>query len=163
MEPSSLRVKIEARSKRNPSTCICFHPKVQAVDDHFADVTVRAVQGVSCPGVVAIVDAIGLEQIVGIIINAPVAVRGSLLISFRRMVINGVEDHLNLRRVHGLDHPPEFIDHLFRGLGNRIFVMGREEIQRHISPVTAFLGILLEHREQLYRRNSELLQVRDLL
>ena len=62
-----------------------------------------------------------------------------------------------------LTMPRNSLTHPFRGLGNRIFVMGREEIQRHISPVTAFLGILLEHREQLDRRNSELLQVRDLL
>src|SRR5208283_3527364 len=122
-----------------------------------ADVTVGAVQSVSCTGVVAIVDSVGLQEVIGVIINPAVTVGGAMLVPFSRVVINSVENHLNLSRVHGLDHATEFVDRPFRGLGNRIFVMRREQTQRHISPVTAFLGILLEYREQLDRRNSELL------
>ena len=59
-------------------------------------------------------------------------------------------------------HLLEFKPQLFGMLSARILGMRREEIQRHIAPVVAFLRVALKNRHQLDNRHSEFLEIRDL-
>jgi hypothetical protein len=157
IDPSMFRLKTDARSNRKPSTCI---------EDHLAHVTVGAVQRVAGSGVVfvGVIGPVG-DQIIGAVVDSFEAVKGALLVAFRRVVIDHVQNDLDTGPVKGLDHGAELVVLLAHagGLGRGVSAVRREKAERHIAPVVAFLEVELEHGHQLHHRHSQLFQVWNLL
>jgi hypothetical protein len=84
------------------------------------------------------------------------------------VVEHDIDDDLDARPVQRLDHVAELIHRAERVLARAVCLMRGEERDRRIAPVVdlsrrAILRIELEHRQQLDRRDAQLLKVRDLL
>jgi hypothetical protein len=114
---------------------------------------------VAAPGIVDVVSPVRREQVIAAVVHAAVTVRRPGFVPFGGVVVDHVEPHFDARRVECLYHRPEF----FEGLAVRVRLMGREEVQRHVAPVVALLRIELVDREQLDDRDTELLEVGNLL
>ena len=85
------------------------HPVTKAVQDHSAYHRVIRIQGVSRPGEVCVAGAVLAQQIVGGIIQAAEALRGTIVPSLRRVIENHVEYDFDAGPVQRFDHIPKFI------------------------------------------------------
>ena len=84
------------------------------------------------------------------------------MVAFGGVVVDHVQNHLDAGIMQGVDHLTELAP-LRAVVGVcRICVVGREEIQRHVTPVVAFVRVELKHGHQLHRSDAEFGQVRDL-
>ena len=82
------------------------------------------------------------------------------------VVVDHVEDHLEARAVQRLDHRLELVDLLAAVPGRAVAVVRREEADRVVAPVVRHAGARdvrlrgeLVHRQQLDRRDAEVLEV----
>ena len=87
-----------------------LHPVPEAVDDHPADDGVARVERVPGAGVVRVPRAASVEDVVRLVIQSPEAERRPEVITFRGVVEDDVENHLDPRPVQGLDHVAELVD-----------------------------------------------------
>ena len=126
-----------------------LHPVAKAVHEELERARVRQVQRVAAAGVVAVRAAIvRLEAIVGGIVDAPEAERGSAVVTLRGVVIDHVENDLDARVVQALDHGLELGDLLAAGAGRGEAGVRREEADRVVAPVVGEAAIdetLLRH------------------
>ncbi len=76
------------------------------------------------------------------------------------MVDHDVEPHLDVVVVRGGDQIGEFLGGMVTG---RVLTMDRTEHERHVSPVVAFVGVVLMHREQFEHRHPEVGEARKLV
>jgi hypothetical protein len=143
-------------------------PVAQAVEDQPAHHRVIRVQRIAGPRVVRIAGTIGREEIVGVVVEPAKRQRGAAVVAFRRMVVDDVQDDLDARAVQRLDHVPELVDRRER-IGTRAVPrVRREERDRRIAPMVdetrrAVPRVELEDRQQLDRRDAEILQIGNLL
>jgi hypothetical protein len=87
-------------------------PKNEAIDDHLSYVAIRTIQHIAPTRIVSIVMPIGLDQVVGCVVDPPETEGWSGFISLRCLVVDPVYDDFNPSRMKGLNHHPE--------LGNNI-------------------------------------------
>ena len=165
--PSSSRERIEARSNRNPSTCISRHPVTQAVLDHPAHDRLIGIQRVAAAGVVGVTGLVLLEDVIDVVRQTAIAQRRPGLPAFRRVIEHDVEDDFEARAVKRLDHVPKFVEGRERVLLRAVRLMWREERNGGIAPVVrlarrAILRVELEHRQQLHRGDAQILEVGNL-
>src|SRR6185437_13364800 len=139
------------------------YPKLQAIHDHLAHITIRAIQCIACSSIVAIATPVGLQQIVGAVINPLETINRARLTSFSSMVVDNVEDHLDIGYMKRFDHISKFAQDFFGDNTARIAMMKSKEAQRHVAPVTAFLWILLSHRHKFHSGNAKFLQIGNFL
>jgi len=101
--------------------------------------------GVDCvatPRVVEIVAPIGLEHVIGDILEPPEADGGATLVPLAGMAIDHIDDHLDTGAVQGLDHVAEFVHDpsgVARCVGSRCGVapVWRKIAERRVPPVVA--------------------------
>ena len=109
------------------------------------------------------------EDVVGTVLEAAIAERGAVFVAFRRVVEDHIEDDLDARRVHGLDHRAEVIDRGERRVRGGIAAKGREEGNRRIAPVIRFgaeglvLRIELLDGQEFDCCDAQILQIGDFL
>ena len=142
-------------------------PVVQRIDDEPAHHVVVGVHGVAATGVVDVA-AVGCEGVVDVVGETAVAEGGALVVPLGGMVVDHVEDHLDPGLVQRLHHVPELVQRAERFLVGAEGGMGGEEGDGAVSPVVAkteggVVRVELENRQQLHRRDPEVLQVRDLV
>ncbi len=138
-------------------------PEPHAVHHHLPDGHVRGVHDVAGPGVVSVSAPIVQEQVVRGVVDAAIRIRRADLVPLHGVVVDHVDDDLDAGRVQR----PHQVLHLgyrpFRRAGCGVLRVRREEVQRHVPPVAALLGIALEHRHQFDHRDAEVREVRDLV
>ena len=139
-------------------------PVARAVHDHLADAGVGAPQRVAGSGVVRVrVSGLAGHQVVGAVVDPLVAVDRPVLVSFRRVVVDHVEDDLDVRGVKRLDHGAELVV-LFALFGPAaVAVVGGEKVQRHVTPTASLLGVALEDGHEFHRGDAQFFQVGNLL
>jgi hypothetical protein len=89
------------------------------------------------------------------------------VIAFRGVIEHDIENHLDAGAMERLDHVAEFVSGAEWIAPGTVGVMGREERHRRVAPIVdestrTVLHIELEHRQKLYGRDTQTLQVRDL-
>src|ERR1700743_3014361 len=87
-----------------------LHPVVQAVDDHPADDGMIHVQSVSRAAIIGLPSTGLLQNIVGAVFQPAKTQSGSVVIIFRGVVENDVEDDFDTSSVQSLHHVAKF-DH----------------------------------------------------
>ena len=126
------------------------------------------VERVAAAGVVGVARPVRFEDVVGAVVQAAEAQRRPALVAFGGVIEHDVENDLDARPVQRLDHVAELVDRAERILARAVGLVRREERDRRVAPVVdlsrrAVLGVELEHRQQLDRRDAELLKIRNLL
>ena len=157
--PSEAREKIEARSKRKPSTPIVRAQKRRLSSTSDARAGVAGAEGVAATGVVEVVPPVRREQVVAAVVDAAVSCRSA---RSRRLRSCGCRPRRATPRCRRRETPAPSSGIPRRPRRARRLVR-REEVQRHVAPVVAFLRIELVHREQLDDGDAELLEVGNLL
>ena len=143
-------------------------PVPQAVEDQPAHHRVVRVQRVAGAGVVRVARAVGFEEVVRVVVEAAERQRGSVVVPFRGVVVDDVQDHLDARAVQRLDEVPELVDRSQRVATRAVAGVGGEERDGGIAPIVhqtrwAVLRVELEHRQQLDRGDPEVLEIGNLL
>jgi len=105
----------------------------------------------------------GRHQVVRTVVEALEGVRWPGVIAFRRVVVHNIDDYFDVGLVQGSDHLLELVVLAAHRAGPRIPLVRREDVERHVPPGAAFLGIILKNGHQLHGGNSKVLQVRNLL
>ena len=132
--PDSSRDSTEARSNRKPSTCMWATQYRRLSTDEAAHHRVVRVQRVAGAGVVRVARAVGLEEVVRVVVEAAERERGSVVVPFRRVVVDDVQDHFDARAVQRLDEVPELVDGAERVAARAVAGVGGEEGDRANSP-----------------------------
>ena len=109
--------------------------------------------GVATAGVILIGTGARLQQVVGLVVEAAVAVSGTGVLCLAGVVVDHVQPHLDTGLVESVHHVLELSGGI--GIAGRIRGsadccvggVGREEVQCHVAPVVAFLGIVLLNGE----------------
>ena len=88
------------------------------------------------------------------------------MVAFGGVVEDHIENDLDARAVQRLDHVAKFVDRAERILTRAVGLVRRKERNRRVAPVVhsapaGILSIELKHRQQLDRRDAQLLQVRE--
>ena len=96
--PDESRARIEARSKRNPSTCISLDPIPQAVHDHAAHDGVVGVQRVPGAAVIGVARAVLFEDVIGGVVQSAEAQRRPGVVTLGGVVEDHVENDFDARR-----------------------------------------------------------------
>ena len=109
-----------------------------------------------------------LEDVVEVVGQAAIADRRAVRAPLGRVVEDDVEDDFEAGAVKRLDHVAELVEDAERLLARAVGVMRREERDRLVTPVVdpasgRVLRIELEYRQQLDRRDAEILQIGNLL
>ena len=86
------------------------HPITQAIDDEVAHHRIVGVHRVAAAGVVHVLAANGIENVVGRIIDAAERPGWTLLVALSRVVEHHVDDHFDAGLVKGANHLLEFLD-----------------------------------------------------
>ena len=129
------RASVDARSKRNPSTCISFDPIAQAVHDKLQHPWMIHIQRIAAASVIHVVALVVVDEtVVRRVIDPTEAERRAELVAFRGMVVHHVENHLDTLAVQRLHHRLEFA-HLFAAfLRVRVADVGRRKTRSSYSP-----------------------------
>src|SRR5208283_568112 len=94
------------------------------------------------------VTGIGRRHVISCAAKALEAVDGTAMVALTCVVVNNVEHHGNSRSVESLDHFSKFKMLPIVITSRGILRMRCEEVQRHIAPIVALLGIALKYRHQ---------------
>ncbi len=112
------------------------HPVPEGVHQELEDVGVPHVQGVAGARVVDVVARVlGIEAVVGGIVDALERQRGAEVVPLRRVVVDDVEQHLDTRGVERLHQLLELLHLLAERAARRVLVVGREVADRVVAPV----------------------------
>src|SRR5271156_4843729 len=84
-----------------------------------------------------------IEQVVGRVVYPAEAVGRSELIAFGTMVVDHIEYYFDTSSVEGVDQLAKFIECVMSVAAEGVAIVGGEEAQRHVAPMTAFLRIVL--------------------
>ena len=84
------------------------HPVAQAIDDEVAHHRVVAVHGVAASRIVQVLAGLGIEDVVGRVVDAAKRPCRPVLVALRGVVEHHVEDHFDAGLVHRLDQLLEF-------------------------------------------------------
>ena len=167
--PSSSRDSTDARSNRNPSTCISLDPVAEAVEDQATDDGLVGVERVAAAAVVGVARPVRrIEDVVLVVREAPVGERRPVVAALGRVVVDDVQDDLEARPVERLHEVPELVDRGLRARPAGVGAVRGEEGHGLVAPVVraaarGFLGVELVHGQELDRRDPEVDEVRDLL
>ena len=144
-------------------------PVAQRVHDQLQRVRVAGVEGVPGAGVVHVVLRLVVDDaVVGGVVDALEAQRGAEVVALGGVVVDHVEDDLDARGVHRLDHRLELLHLLAAVAHGGVVGVRREEAEGVVAPVVA--QPLLEQRavldelvdrHQLDRGDAELVEVVD--
>ena len=102
------RPRTEARSNRNPSTPGLGDRRPEAGEDLRPDDRVIAVDRVAAAGEVEVLPVL-VQHVIKAVVEAPEVVDRAVLVPFRRVVEDDVEDDFEPRLVESGDRPPEFL------------------------------------------------------
>ena len=151
-------------------------PEEQALGDELLDQRDVAVERVPAARQVRVeLLVVGLEVVVDGVVEAAEADRRALVVALAGVVEDDVEDDLDAGLVEGLDHVPELADVGALVGRDAVALVRVEEADRAVAPVVdeplpgqrvrpADLGLVeLEDRQQLDRRDAQLLEVGDLV
>ena len=142
-------------------------PVAQRVHEQLQRVRMPDVEAVAGAGVVHVVALVVLDDpVVRRVVDALEAERRTEVVPLRRVVVDDVEDHLDPRAVHRLDHRLELLHLLAELAGGGVVGVRCEEREGVVAPVVAqpFVeqGAVLDelvHGHQLDRGDAQLLQV----
>ncbi len=84
------------------------------------------------------------------------------MVAFASVVVHNVKYHPDTGLMKSLHHVSKFQVLLVVVSSARVLRMRREEVQRHVAPVVALLGVALINRHELDNRYSEFFQIGDL-
>ena len=140
-------------------------PIAERIHHHLERTRMAHVQRVAATGDVNVITwVILLEPVVSGVVDAAEGQHRAVLVAFRRVVVDDVEDHLEARLVQRFDHRLEFAD----GILYRIARVRREVTNRVVAPIVAQPPLdqrpLVDermHRQQLDRGHAESPQVID--
>ncbi len=133
-------------------------PIAQTVNHHLAHMCLAEIQGIAGAGVIGVgVCRIGGHHVIAGAVETLEAVDRPLVVSLAGVVVHDVQHQGDTGLMKSLHHILEFNTLLVRTMCARVLSMRREEIQRHIAPVVAFLRVTLKNRHQFYNRHSEFL------
>ncbi len=150
------------------------HPVMQTLPDKAAYDGMVAVDGITGAGEIKVVAPVGLEHIIGDILQPAEKYGGPILPPLRRVTKDHVEDDLYPRPMQRLDHIAELVHGVPRIPPAGIGRVGGKVGQGRIAPIICerlagqgilardLLGIELLHGEQLHGGDTQLLQVRNL-
>jgi len=134
-------------------------PISQAVKDQRRRANAGASQCVPTACVVTVrIRRIARHHVVGGVVNSPETVDRSAVPPFGGVVVDNVEDDFDARFMKGADHRAKLVAGIPAKGG--VLAMRREEVQRHVAPVVAFLrvelldGLELDHRDDYPTRRS---------
>ncbi len=141
------------------------HPIAQAVHDELQHARMHHVERVPAAGVVRVVAGIVRnEPVVSGVVDAAKAQRRTEVVTFGRMVVDDVENHLDAGRMQLAHHRLELVHVPLRAVAH----LGREKADRVVAPIIAKalldeMAIVDEgvNRHQLDRRDAEPLQMID--
>jgi hypothetical protein len=102
-----------------------------------------------------------IERVVGRIVDTTETVRWAVHTHLGGVIIGDVQKNLDARPVQLVNHPSEFRSRFVRRANLAVAQMGSEEVQRHIPPVVAFLGIELLNRQDFDSGDAKTLQIGD--
>ena len=111
-------------------------PVVQAVEHKASDDWMVAVERVAAARVVRVAP-VGVEHVVGLVVDSPEGDRGAALIPLRRVVEDHVEDHRDAGRMERLDQCLELRDLRAVMAGCGVPALGGVESDRAVTPVVA--------------------------
>ena len=109
---------------------------MQAIDDEITHHGVVAVERVAAAGVVGIA-AIGIEHVIGLIIDAPEGDRRAPHITLRRVVKHHIQNHRDPSRMQRLDQVFKFRNLRAVDARGGITALRRKEAHRAVPPVVA--------------------------
>ena len=136
-------------------------PITRAVHDQLSDAGVGAPQRVAGSGVVRVgISRLAGHQIVGAVVDPLKAVDRPVLVSFRRVVVDHVQNDLDVRGVQRLHHGAELVVLFVRPAA--VAVVGGEKVQRHVTPTASLLGVALEDGHEFYRSDPQFFQIGNL-
>ena len=127
----------------------------------------RMLKRVAAAGEVHVVAAVfGRQPVIGGVVDAAERERRAQLVSFGRVVVDHVENHLDAGRVQVADHRLELAHRVERRGRRGVAVLGGEEAQRVVAPVVHQPAVdqvpvvdVLVDRQQLDGRDAQALQV----
>ena len=139
-------------------------PVAQAVHHHLQDAGMNQVQSVAAAGVVDVVAAVGLEPVIGRIVDAPEAQGRPHLVALGSMVVDHIQQHLDAGIMQALDHGFEFT----QIAAAQITWLRGKEAQGAITPVvaqpTVYQKTVIDegvNRHQFHRGDAERLKMLD--
>src|SRR5580700_7218142 len=133
-------------------------PITQTINHHLAYMCLAEIQGIAGPGVIGVgVCRIGGHHVIAGAVETLKAVDRPFVIALASVVVYDVQHHADISLMKSLHHILEFEMLLISTVCVRVLSMRREEIQRHVAPVVAFLWITLKNRHQFYNRHPEFL------
>ncbi len=144
-------------------------PVAQRVHDQLQHVRLSHVQRVAGAGVVHVIALVVLHQpVVRRVVDAAEGQHRTLVVAFRGVVVDDVEDHFHAGGVQRLDHGLELLHLLAVLAGGAVGAVRRQESDGVVAPVVGQsvvdqMVVLHElvHRHQLHRSDAELAQVID--
>src|SRR6516225_1856246 len=125
------------------------------------------VKRIAGAAVIRIARAVRLQDVVGGVVQPSEAERWAVVIPFRSVVEDHIEDDLDSGPVQRLDHVAKLFDRTDPIPARAVSLVRCEEGDRRIAPVVdessrAILRIKLEDWQQLNSGNAELLEIRNL-
>ena len=143
-------------------------PVAEAVHDHPPDDGMIRIQRVPAAGVIGIAGAVLLEDVIGGVVESAEAKCRPVVVAFRSVVEDDVEDDLDAGPVQRLDHVPKFIDRAQTGPDASCRPGAGRRTRPAIAPVVdqarrAILGIELKHGQQFDGGDAELLKIGNLV
>src|SRR5690606_12618873 len=108
------------------------YPVAQRVHHHLQDALITHIYRVAAAGRVEIIALVVAQYVVAGVVYAAEGEGGTHLVTLRRMVIDDVEDHFDVRLVQAADHQLELVD---VAAGREVAGCGREEADRVVAPV----------------------------
>ena len=138
-------------------------PVPQAVHDELQHAWIPHVQRVATTGEVLIeARLIRLEPVVRRVVDAAQRQRRSLVIAFRAMVVDHVENHFEVRGVQRAHHHLELAHRILRRRRRRVLNLRRKVRQRVVSPVVREISLcempvvqVVMRRHQFHRGDAE--------
>ena len=162
--PDSLREKMDARSKRKPSTCISDTQIPQAVENETLDDGVVSLQGVAHTGIVRVGGLVRVQNVVKAVFQPAEAEGGSSLVRFSGMVVYHVENDLDAGPVQLFHHGSKLVQAGQRIVASTVGHVRSKERDWAVTPVIGearkrILGIELENRQQFDGCDTQFLKI----
>ena len=143
-------------------------PIPQTVHDEPLHHGVVCLESIAGPGIVRVGSLVFVQNVVEAVFEPPVAKCRALFVSFRGVVIDHVENHLDACTMQLFHHGSKLIQAAKRIPGGTVGQMGSKKGYWVVPPVVGALrgsipGIELIHRQKFDRCDAQFLKVRNLL
>ena len=120
-------------------------PVMETIQDQPSDHRLVSIQGISCAAVICIPLPVRFQDVVNLVCKTPEAQSRASLITFCRVVVDHIQDHLDSCFVKGFDHVPELVQGAELVLAGAVPAVRCKEGHWRIAPIVdqALRAILL--------------------